>query len=90
MNDFSQSRDYILKSLVSEVFGPEVILEPDGKGIDTSKEIQFSSEDVKNISNPHYDIINKQEILTAETPLNKYGCGVLYPTNHNENIDKEI
>ncbi len=90
MNDFSQSRDYILKSLVSEVFGPEVILEPDGKGIDTSKEIQFSSEDVKNISNPHYDIINKQEIITAETPLNKYGCGVLYPTNHNENIDKEI
>ena len=50
MRDFSKSRDYILKSLVSEVFGPEIILEPDGKGIDTSKEIQFTSEESKKIS----------------------------------------
>jgi len=90
MVDFSKSRDFMLNSLISEVFGPELIMEPEGKGIDVSKDLQFSKDEINNISNPYYDVVNKQEILTSETPLNKYGCGVLYPVNHNETSDNEI
>ena len=52
MVDFSKSRDFMLNSLISEVFGPELIMEPEGKGIDVSKDLQFSKDEINNISNP--------------------------------------
>ena len=79
MTDYSQSREKMIDALVSEVFGPEVIKQPIGTPIDTTKEINFTSEDKAKKYHPYYDQNSNQEILTTERPTQKYGAGVLYP-----------
>ena len=79
MTDYSQSREKMIDALVSEVFGPEVIKQPIGTPIDTTKEINFTNEDKAKKYHPYYDQNSNQEILTTERPTQKYGAGVLYP-----------
>ena len=79
MKDYSDSRNSMINSLVSEVFGPEIIKEPIGIGVDTDKKINFDDQDKNKRFLPHYDNINNQEILVSESPKQKYGAGVIYP-----------
>lgn len=87
MKDYSDSRNSMINSLVSEVFGPEIIKEPIGIGVDTDKKINFDDLDKNKRFLPHYDNINNQEILVSESPKQKYGAGVIYPFENNESQD---
>ena len=93
MKDYSESRNKMISSLVSEVFGPEVIKEPIGLGIDPNNKINFEEKDKYNRYLPHYDNVNDQEILVSESPRQKYGAGVIFPfenTNSQSLLDDEI
>ena len=75
-------RDFIIKELKEEVIGPA----PAGDELDCSKSIVFETFD--DTKNAFKEIGTGEEIINrGNTPLNRYGAGILYPfesTNETE------
>ncbi len=85
MKDFTEARDFIIDEITKEVFGPE----PIGIEIDTKEDLYFSKEDA-NRNGPYIELGSKQEILTQEIPTQKYGSGVLYPVDFDDQTGNEV
>jgi len=73
MADYIESRDDVLDSLKRELVGPD----PRGSKVDCSKTITFSSK--YDVSGPNIQLVNDEEIIKVESPVQRYGVGVLYP-----------
>jgi hypothetical protein len=84
MADHITNRDQIIQFLREELVGPS----PQGKPIDCSKEIDFSSD--QDFYSP-WKQENGEEILQRDPPVMRYGVGVLYPfAKQNSDDDSEI
>ena len=68
-----ESRDWLIDELKKEVIGPE----PFGEEIDSSEPLNISKQDFQ--LKRFIDKNDGQEIMFFESPLQKYGAGILFP-----------
>ena len=68
-----ESRDWLINELKKEVIGPE----PFGEELDTSSPLSIDNDEFKN--RRFVDKNDGQEIMFFESPLQKYGTGILFP-----------
>lgn len=73
MNKITESRDSIIEQLKNELIGPDAR----GKALDCKGLISFS--DGKKAYQPYVQADSAEEILPRDSPLTRYGGGVLYP-----------
>ena len=73
MTDHLHNRQHVLDEVYRELLGPA----PCGEPIDTEGAIHF--DDVEQSFRPRFDGASGEEILQFDSPLRRYGVGVLYP-----------
>ena len=91
------NRDRLLDALASEIFGPESHLAVEetqklprpGKDYEVNSQISFPDWDGFNqfSSEQRRDKKTGQEILVGESPLQRYGTGVLFPASDDDGDD---
>lgn len=84
MTDHIKERDMIIKRLKEELMGPA----PIGEEIDTTETIHFP--EVGQSFGPWVQKDSKEEILTRDSPIVRYGVGVLYPMGTPEDAALEV
>ena len=73
MANYVKGRTVVLQALKEELVGPS----PQGKEIDCSQPVSFV--DAKQAYGPWQQKGSGEEILIRDTPVKRYGVGVLYP-----------
>lgn len=81
MTNHVANRAVILEQLRRELVGED----PAGTPLDVDKPITFSS--WEEYRRPHYQEANGGEILVDQTPTQRYGIGVLFPTEELQDME---
>ena len=79
-----KNRDLMIGSLISEIFGPDDRIQQNMDNflkepvpLDMQGQVSFASWDEYNKN--HVVAGSRQEILKNESPMEKYGMGILFP-----------
>ncbi len=78
-----QGRNTLIEALKQELLGPI----PQGQLIDAEGDLAFETDE--EAYGPFRQISNGEEIVHRDTPVRRYGVGILYPTGieHHETFD---
>lgn len=84
MVDHVANRDIILDQLRRELVGPA----PAGKQVDANGVLSFQSWD--EYEGPYCQAPDSEEVLVGQTPTQRYGVGVLYPQNEEQDQQSQV
>jgi hypothetical protein len=82
MSQYVAGRHHIVEALREELLGPA----PRGRELDTSKPLVFAT--AAEARGPVCEMQGGQEILTLDSPISRYGVGVLYPGSSAVSVDE--